>query len=227
MRRVALVTAASSALSILAFPAFAQDGGFYISGELGAVISSETDQVFTPGTLAGSTGKISTEHDLGFSAAASVGYDFGAFRIEAEAGHISADVDKVTSSFSVGSGLTAGSQSASGEISARTLMANASVDFAGFDDFTFFAGGGAGVAKLKASIRLSGGTTLLDDEDSDWRFAWQGFIGVRKPLTSNIDAHVRYRYFTVDDAEMIGLGGRVVEPELTSHSIAAGVTFKF
>lgn len=226
MRKIAVLTALSSTL--IACPAFAQDSGFYAGGELGGVISSETDATYTPGATVGSTGAVSSDHELGFTGSAFAGYNFGAIRVEVEAGFLSADVKELSSNFAAGVNLAAGSQDADGEVSAQTIMANGTIDVGSFSDFTFFVGGGAGLAQLKVSgmQAASGSSPVLDDKD-DWRFAWQGIAGVRKPLAANIDAHVRYRYFTVDDAEMVGLSGRVVEAELTAHSLTAGVSYRF
>lgn len=227
MRTFAAVAAFSSTL--IACPAFAQDGGFYVGADLGAVISSETDATYTPATLAGTRGTISTEHDIGLTGSAFAGYDFGSFRIEAEAGFLSADVDQLTSSFALGASLVAGSQDAEGEVSAQTLMANALLDVGGFSDFTFFVGGGIGAAKLKVSgLKATAAPgLLLDDEEDEWRNAWQGIAGLRKPLTSNIDLHVRYRYIDIDESEMVGQAGRAVDIDLSGHSLVAGVTYNF
>lgn len=225
MRGLVVATALSSAL--ITCPAFAQESGFYAGGELGAVLSAGTDQQYTPASAPGTTGNISTDHDLGFEGAAFAGYKFGGIRIEVEAGYLSAGIDKLQSNFS-GGFMTAGSQSADGDVNAQTIMGNATIDVGGFSDFTFFVGAGAGVAKTKISkMEISSGQTVLDDEDRDWLFAWQGIAGVRKPLTSNIDAHVRYRYFRVDEAEMVGFSGRVVTADFDAHTLSAGVTFNF
>ena len=226
MRKILFGAAFSSAL--IAAPALAQEGRFYVGGELGALVSSETDQTYTPGAAPGSAGAISTEHDLGFSGAAFAGYDFGPIRVELEASYFSVDVDEVSSSFAAGGGLIVGSQGASGDVSARAVMANGAWDIGGPAGLTFFVGGGVGLAQVKVSgLTTSGGAVLLDDEDDDWLFAWQVSGGVRKALTSNLDAHVRYRYFNVDDADMIGLSGRVVAADFSAHALSVGLSLNF
>lgn len=200
--------------------AFAQDTGFYVGGELGATIGTETDQIYVPGTTAGTTGNATTDHELGLSGSAFAGYDFGMFRLEAEAGYVAADFDEITTTgLLLPGGTPPGTSAANGEVNAQLYMANAMIDFGGFQDFAFFAGGGAGVAKLKISEMTAGSSSsiILEDEDADWRSAWQLFAGVRKPLTANIDAHVRYRYLDMGDAEMVGYGGRAVDVSTTTH----------
>lgn len=226
MRKIVFGAALSSAL--IASPAFAQERGFYVGGELGAVISSETEQQYTPGATPGSTGAVSTEQEMGFAGAAFAGYDLGAVRIELEASHQSSGVEEVSSSFATGGGLVAGTQAAEGDVSARAVMVNGAWDIGGYESFSFFVGGGAGAAKLKVSdLSTSAGVTLLDDEPEDWLFAWQAVGGVRRALTDNIDAHIRYRYFNVDDGEMVGLSGRAVNADFSSHSVALGLSLRF
>lgn len=227
--RAVLVAVAISAPA-LSTQAFAQDTGFYVGGELGATIATETDQTYTPGIGAGTTGALSTEHDIGLAGSAFAGYDFGMFRLEAEAGYLAADLDELTSTgLILPGGTPQGTATANGEAKAQLYMANAMVDFGGFQDFGFFAGGGAGVAKVEISEMTAGSSPaiILDDKDADWRSAWQLFAGVRKPLTSNIDAHVRYRYLDVDDGEMTGFGGRAVTASFTTHTLTAGVAYSF
>src|SRR5690606_36368375 len=108
--------------------------GLYVGGHLGAVVPAETDQTYTPGTTAGTTGNISTEHELGFDGSAFAGYDFGTFRVEAEAGYMSTDIDGFTSNFATPGPTAAGSHSAIGDVKARRIIANAMLDVGGFSD---------------------------------------------------------------------------------------------
>lgn len=226
MRKILM--AAASAAAFVAAPAMAQDRGFYIGGELGAVLGTDTDLQMTPAATAGSTGRITADHALGFAGAGFAGYDFGRIRVEIEAGALSAGVDGLDSSFGVGAGLVAGSQDADGDVGVRYVMANAVLDLGSYHGFAFFVGAGGGRAQVKASeITTSGGAILLDDRDQDWRFAWQGVVGARRPLTDHVDLQVRYRYFSIDDAEMIGLGGRVATGSVTAHTLGVGATWKF
>ncbi|HEY0115550.1 MAG TPA: OmpA family protein, partial [Allosphingosinicella sp.] len=43
----------------------------------------------------------------------------------------------------------------------------------------------------------------------------------------NVDIHLRYRFFNVDDLGMVGFGGRTAEGNLRSHSLLGGITFNF
>ena len=226
MNKIATITTVAL-LSSVAFPALAQDRGFYLGGELGAAFSTDMDLSFTPGATAGSEGSIDVGHDLGVNASLIAGYDFGPIRLEAEAAHFSAGIKDGTSDWAHGSGLVAGGQTMDGSVRTRTLMANIVLDLGRQDDFSFFIGAGAGSAELKVSeMALQSGAVLLDDGAGS-RFAWQAFAGIRRPLSTNLEGHVRYRYLNIDDGEMIGLGGRVVNGGISSHAVVAGITYRF
>lgn len=228
MSRLPTLVALSIACAV-ASPAFAQDRSFYVGGEIGLSIASELDLGFTPAATAGSSGVVSTDNDWGFNGAFVMGYDFGPLRLEAEAFHLSAGMKDARSDWSHAGGLAVGGQSMNGDVSASGLMANVAFDVARRGDYAFFAGAGAGVAQLRVSDMQpsSSSAVLLDDKSGDSRFAWQVFAGVSRPLSANLEGHVRYRYLSVDDSEMVGIGGRAVTAQLTSHSLVAGVTYRF
>lgn len=227
MRRIGLIVSVVSAVAM--FPAKADERGFYLGADLGLVASSGMDLTFTPGATAGSEGRLDTNHSTGSSGAAFAGYDFGRIRLETEASYLSADIDKVTSGWSHASGLVAGSQAAGGDLRARSLLLNVVADFGQYNGFSFFVGAGAGRSKIRVSeLALpQGGPVLLDDEDSGWRFSWQAVAGTRKALSDNLEVYARYRYFETEDVEMIGMGGRAVSGGLTSHSVTAGLAYRF
>lgn len=227
MRAMVLIVAVVSAVIVV--PVRAQDKGFYLGGEAGLAVSTGLDLTFTPGGAVGTNGRLDVDHKRGFAGSIFAGYDFGRIRIEAEGMRLGADVDELTSDWSHAGGLVVGTQSAEGEVRARSALLNLMVDFGREDGISFFVGGGAGKTKLKVSgMALSqGGSELLDDEDGDWRTSWQALAGVRKSFSEHLELQVRYRYLDVSDLEMIGLAGRAVSGGMTSHSIAVGVAYRF
>lgn len=227
MRRVALAAALSSAM--LASTAAAQSKGFYLGGDLGLAVSTSVDMTFTPAATAGSTGRLETDHKPGFSGAVLVGYDFGWLRVEAEASSLSAGIDGGNSDWAHSSGLVAGKQDLGGDVDARNVLLNLIADFGHRGDYAFFVGGGVGKSRVEVSGMAleQGGAVLLDDKDADRRSAWQLFGGVRKSFSDHLEGHVRYRYLEVDDIQLIGIGGRAVEAEMASHSVAVGITYRF
>ena len=77
MRKLAIAVALSSTL--LATPAFARDGAWYVGGEFGAMIVEDTDvDINTVENV------LSLDHEYGYDGGLFVGYDMGAFRLEGE-----------------------------------------------------------------------------------------------------------------------------------------------
>jgi len=95
MRKLAIVVALSS--TVLATPALARNGAWYVGGD--SWDGSSTDDRFDFGrtpTIPSSAGsQIAFNHDYGYDAALFVGYDLGSFRIEAEVAYKRADVDDI------------------------------------------------------------------------------------------------------------------------------------
>ena len=76
MRKLAIAVALSSTL--LATPAFARDGAWYVGGEFGAMIVEDTDV-----DVAATDNVVTLDHEYGYDGGLFVGYDLGSFRIEA------------------------------------------------------------------------------------------------------------------------------------------------
>src|SRR5919112_6539386 len=89
MRKLAIAVALSSTL--LATPAFARNGAWYVGGEFGAMIAEDTH--VRVGTR---NDTFIISHDYGYDGGLFVGYDLGAFRIEAEAAYKKADLNDFT-----------------------------------------------------------------------------------------------------------------------------------
>src|SRR3546814_15163 len=109
--------------------------------------------------------------------------------LEAEVGYRRATIDH----FSL-DGVRAGTKSNN---SALSFMLNGLLDFGPDDGLQGFVGGGAGVARVRQN-------TENVVYDTDTVFAWQALAGVRMPITQNIDASLKYRFFNADNVEEIG-----------------------
>lgn len=228
MRKLAIAVALST--TVLAGPALARDGAWYVGGEFGAMIVEDSEAAFTPGNLANSTSTIQIGFDEGFDGGLFVGYDFGAFRIEAEVAYKQADVEElITNGISPPGtiGTTGLFTGGNGDVSILSGMINGVLDFGDDDGLSGFIGGGAGMARVDINGVTAFTNTGLIIDDSDTRFAWQLFAGVRQALTRNIDIHLKYRFFNVDELEYVGFGGRAVEADLRTHSLLGGITFNF
>ncbi len=116
------------------------------------------------------------------------GYDFGAFRLEAELGYKRARADEVEFDqsfvdFAELLGEDVDDFDVSSKVSVLSLMGNALADFGSDDGVSGYIGAGFGRARLKA----------FGERDSKW--AWQIIAGVRTAMSENIDVGLKYRYF--------------------------------
>src|SRR4051812_45001045 len=101
MRKLAIVVALSS--TVLATPALARNNAWYVGGDFGGMIVEDVDFDFglSPTIPSSGNSQLALNHDYGYDAALFVGYDLGAFRIEAEVAYKSADVDDIETSVRV------------------------------------------------------------------------------------------------------------------------------
>ena len=209
MRKFVIGMAMAS--TALASPALARDNAWYIGAEFGPMIVEDLDL-----NVQNSDGETVDDMvvgtDYGFDGGGYVGYDFGAFRLEAEVSYRDADVDSLRvgpTGIADGLGATApaGDYPANGGVDALAFMLNGMFDFGPDDGLQGYVGGGIGVARTSLSAQIyDNGTAVIDDSSSD--LAWQILAGVRAPLTDNLDVGLRYRMFTAEDVQLVDLGGR-------------------
>jgi outer membrane protein OmpA-like peptidoglycan-associated protein len=114
-----------------------------------------------------------------------------------------------------------------GETNVLSGMINAMLDFGEDDGISGFIGGGAGLARVDFSELRAFANQGAFLDDSDTNFAWQAVAGVRAALTPNIDVHLRYRFFNVENVQTVGFNGNDVEGRFRSHSLLGGITFNF
>src|ERR1700712_2770038 len=95
MRKLAIVVALSS--TVLATPALARNSAWYVGGDFGGMIVQdiEFDYGLTPSVLSSATSQLTLNHDYGYDGALFVGYDLGAFRLEAEVSYKRANVSDI------------------------------------------------------------------------------------------------------------------------------------
>jgi OmpA-OmpF porin, OOP family len=221
MRKMAIAVALAS--TAIATPAFARNDAWYIGVEGGAMIVEDINF-----KLAGaSTQILKTDHKAGYDVDGIIGYDFGAFRMEAEVGYKQAEVDGHTTNVAL-AGIPAGiygKTRARGTSSALSFMLNGLLDFGDDDGLSGFVGGGVGVARVKFSKFGISPTTLLDDSDTG--FAYQALAGIRAPLTDNIDVGLKYRFFNADKVNVIAKTGAGLDTRFRSHSILGSFIYNF
>ncbi|WP_420606224.1 OmpA family protein [Novosphingopyxis sp.] len=217
MRKLAIgVALATTALT----PAMARDGAWYAGVEGGAMLVEDTDY-----DVNGINQDLTVDHDYGYNVDGIVGYDFGAFRIEAEVGYQSSEADEViVGQQGIPGDILASSVSdINGDTSVLSFMLNGMLDFGDDDGIQGFVGGGAGVARVDEN--LSRATNFLDDSDTG--FAYQAIAGVRAPLTDNFSVGLKYKFFTVPNVDLVSTAGDDYEGRYRSHSILGSLIFNF
>ena len=235
MRKLAIVVALSS--TVLATPALARDGAWYVGGDFGAMIVEDVEFDFglTPTVPSSDSAQITLNHDYGYDGALFVGYDLGTFRIEAEVAYKRARVDDIESTVRMpGLGNPVGGTivptilpAGGGRSSALSFMINGMLDFGDDDGISGFVGGGVGMARVDYNnVRAFANQGAVID-DSDTRFAWQIVAGVRQAISDNIDVTVRYRFFNADNIRTVDFRGFESESRFRSHSLLGGITFNF
>jgi outer membrane protein OmpA-like peptidoglycan-associated protein/opacity protein-like surface antigen len=182
----------------------------------------------------GVAGDASTDHDTGYDFGGIVGYDFGAFRLEAETSYRAADLNSVTGG-SAGLALNpvaggfntfTGPREALGEANALSFMLNGLVDFGADDGLQGFVGGGVGVARVDMDGRVNANGPGVWN-DSDTGLAWQVLAGVRAPINDSWDVGLKYRYFNAPNVNLVDPLGRDLETKFTSHSLLGSITYNF
>jgi outer membrane immunogenic protein len=86
------------------------------------------------------------------------------------------------------------------------------------DQFLLYGTAGGALTELEL------GNGLGSDEQALW--GWTAGAGAEAMVTDNITARVEYRYTDYED-ETFTLGGDEVNSDLSTHSVRAGVGFKF
>jgi OmpA-OmpF porin, OOP family len=229
-----LVIGMALASTVLASPALAREDAWYVELDGGVMLLEDMD--YDVGAV---NNGVTVDSDYGYDFGGIVGYDFGSFRLEAEASFREADPDDL----SVGAGglvptgpgllpasppffAAPGTFDVAGDTNALSFMVNALLDFGDDDGLQGFIGGGVGVSRVDVDLSVnSAGPGFVND--SDTVFAWQALAGVRAPLTDNIDVGVKYRFFNADDISLVSSRGADVDTRFRSHSLLGTLTYNF
>jgi OmpA-OmpF porin, OOP family len=224
MRKLAIIAVLAS--TAMATPALARNDSWYIGLEGGPQIVEKLN--LDIGTVRNAQ---SAKQRVGYDVDGIVGYDFGAFRLEAEVAYKESRLRNLISTVPVpveGNAFApAGTYSnPAGRTSALSFMLNGLLDFGDDDSVQGFVGGGIGVARVKLSdYRLRNGAGFLNDSDTG--FAYQGLAGVRAPISDNVDIGLKYRFFTVDNVDLVDRVGRATSTRYRSHSILGSLIYNF
>ena len=122
-----LVIGMALASTVLATPALARDNSWYAELDFGPMIVEDSDMDSLQSVL---------DSDYGYDGGGAIGYDFGAFRMEAEASYRSADHDEL-----YGPAFTLSNPG--GNANVLSFMLNGMLDFGPDDGIQGFVGGGS------------------------------------------------------------------------------------
>lgn len=229
MKKLAFLLA--SAAAVAAVPVQAREGQLYLGIEGGVSfddqVTVDIDNNRADGLLDNAA---FADTNLGIDGDVILGYDFGAFRLEAEGGYKQAGYESLTV---VNSGILPGNLTVpSGTVvqNDRDLkilsgMINGLIEFGKDDGLQIYGGGGVGLARLSLPVEVAGIGTVVDDNATD--FAWQLIGGLRFPVNDNIDFGVKYRYFVAENFGLEAANGRALDVDYTAHSVLASLVYNF
>ncbi len=214
---------------IVAAPASARQGQAYIGINGGVSFDDQVDVDIDNGNDTFNNAAFA-DTNLGIDADVVVGYDFGAFRLEAEGGYKRAGYESLTvvDSAILPGGITVPSGTVvqnDRDLEIWSGMVNALIEFGSDDGFQVFGGGGVGLANLSLPVVVDGVGTVIDDNKTG--FAWQLLAGARVALNDNVDLGIKYRYFVADNFDLQAANGRAINADYTAHSVLASLTYNF
>src|SRR6185503_20956165 len=228
MRKLAIAVALAS--TALATPAVARDHSGYVGLEGGVLFVEDMDVDYDDGVLS-LPDAITVTHNTGGDVDLIAGYDFGMVRLEAELGYKRASVNQLRVDPRISGGGRGDNFDADGRGRALSGMVNLLLDFGDDDGLSGYAGAGVGLASVKYNVEADTPLTLIDVSDTDSGIAWQGIIGLRYAVSSNIDVGLKYRFFNVPnlkfDASDEQGGPLTLDTRWRSHSIMASLIYNF
>lgn len=159
------------------------------------------------------------------------GYDFGSFRLEAEASYKRTRVHYYT--LNVPTELDATKPPAlgffphiTGRVRQGSLMVNALAETGGNERIGIYAGGGIGLSQVSMRRFLYGRNLFLKDKDI--RPAFQLITGVRLPISEHLEAGLKGRYMAVRGARFKGeINGLSYKGNFATSSALGTLTWNF
>jgi opacity protein-like surface antigen len=189
--------AAALVSTATATPALARDGSAYVGIDAGVQSASRLTARFTNANVSINNAEM-IKHKLGYDVDAVFGYDFGMFRVEGELGYKHADFKNATIATAVYPAINGSAGAvlydAAGTDSVLSGMVNALLDLGPRDGPSASIGGGIGEARERVRVGLFP-SNALNFRSEDSGFAWQILAEARFPVTSNLDAGLKFRHF--------------------------------
>jgi len=203
--------------------------GWYLSLEGGANWVEDDNLHGSRGLLGGpvvATTNINLEMDSGWAGLVSAGYGFGDhWRVELEGAYRHNKLDKAVYAVALPT-----TTSPAGDLTEWSVMANVAYDLMLTDKFGISFGLGAGADDARLHFRSSFASSVRVHDDQ-WRFAYQGIVGLSYQLGQQTQVTLNYRYFRVDAPEWngVGTGGpsfvRLDSDDLVKHTVTIGLRY--
>lgn len=217
----ALCLAGILGLPAIATTAHAQDDdkGIYAVARVGMAVNPDQKLDTDAAT---STFDDKVKYKSGFTGELGAGYDFGMFRIEQTAGYMSLKAK----------GLSGDDFSGDGRNKAMVVSLGAYVDIPTGSMIEPYVGGGAGIARVDASLGRS--DDLLGTASSyagkDWGLLWHVDAGVGIKVAPNVTVEVGGRYTQISGLKFDGVSdgsSAVYKPTMRTLSGTVGIRYKF
>ncbi len=165
--------------------------------------------------------------DNGWGVGAIAGYDYGAFRFEAEVGYRMFDgakiKDLVLGASNGNPPVALGSFDLTSEFGLLTVMANVLYEFENDSRFTPYVGVGLGAGWMFIDTPNSGSAGSLGIADGeDVGFAYQGIAGAKVAITDELAGFIDYRYLGTADIQV-----NEFKTSYATHNVVAGLTYTF
>lgn len=203
--------------ALTAVTANAQQSRFYVRGDVGAQLTSDTDLEEFFGPVAGGS---DVEFDTGIRLGIAGGYQVTDwFAAEVESAIMASELKSIT-----------GANDVDAVFSNVPFLINARFQLPNRSPLTPYIGAGVGfsVASLDVErINLNG--LSIDGYESDAVFACQAFAGLRYALNDQMGLSLEYHYFATDepswDADYIS--GKIGFGRMETHALSVAFDYKF
>lgn len=221
MRKLILSTVCTMALGSVS--AVADEGSWYTGIEGSYSILGEEK-------ARGTVLDVQSKFKDGWALGGTLGYDFGAWRLEGEIGKHFHNANRfdVVNDGGLGLGGVGSFAATSGASRLTHYMINAVYDFGSFSQenkIEPFVGGGVGLGDLNVKDLATAGAGLAHDSDSV--FAYQLFAGIRVPLANAFEMSFKYRFLGTADANLKDRLGNRFQASYGAHDLMVGLTYRF
>jgi len=221
MKKLALCSAVSALGLLMATSASAHDEGWYLRGNAGYGVHTDTELT---GDVVSEVHGNGLQSEGGLGASLGLGYDFGDnWRLELDGDTLFTEfgsISQVPSSFA--------------KLRTDSLMLNALYDFDGFGNFEPYVGAGLGFVRGDASIVAH---DFINVSDTDTGFGWQLLAGLGYKVSENLTWDTHYTYLNAPTFDYEGLrtngvtgASDAISAELSdvaAHTVMTGLRYTF